>query len=107
MPNDCLRIIESKEKVRHSRNAVVSRISTNAPPSSSSPFDFELQQIAATLEDKLALSIDNRMSKLEKSINEMKALVVSTPATVNAVEEMCVTCGDHHNYNNFPLTRGG
>ncbi|GJS36532.1 reverse transcriptase domain-containing protein [Tanacetum coccineum] len=82
-------------------------VSTNAPPSSSSPSDFELQQIAATLEDKLALSIDNRMSKLEKSINEMKALVVSTPATVKAVEEMCVTCGDHHNYNNFPLTRGG
>ncbi|GJT99458.1 hypothetical protein Tco_1109797 [Tanacetum coccineum] len=62
MPNDCLRIIESKAKVRHSRNAVVSRVSTNAPPSSSSPSDFELQQIAATLEDKLALSIDNRMS---------------------------------------------
>ncbi|GKE49304.1 hypothetical protein Tco_1480562, partial [Tanacetum coccineum] len=64
MPNDCLRIIESKAKVRHSRNAVVSRVSTNAPPSSSSPSDFELQQIAATLEDKLALSIDNRMINL-------------------------------------------
>ncbi|GJV18424.1 reverse transcriptase domain-containing protein [Tanacetum coccineum] len=84
MPNDCLRIIESKAKVRHSRNAV-SRVSTNAPPSSSSPSNsFELQQIAATLEDKM----DIRMSHLEKSINEMKALVVTTPATVKAAEEI-------------------
>ncbi|GJU29349.1 hypothetical protein Tco_1172938 [Tanacetum coccineum] len=68
MPNDCLRIIESKAKVRHSRNAVL-RVSTNAPPSSSSPSNsFKLQQIATTLEDKMEV----RMSRLEKSINEMK-----------------------------------
>ncbi|GKB68001.1 hypothetical protein Tco_0929413 [Tanacetum coccineum] len=103
MPNVCLRIIESKAKVRHSQNAV-SRVSTNAPPSSSSPSNsFELQQIAATLEDKMEI----RMSRLEKSINEMKALVVTTPATVKAVEEICVTCGANHNFNNCPLTRGG
>ncbi|GJU32246.1 reverse transcriptase domain-containing protein [Tanacetum coccineum] len=107
MPNDCLRIIESKAKVQHSRNSVVSRVSMNAPPSSPSPSNLEHQQIATTLEDKLNLSIDNKMSKLEKSINEMKALVVSTPATVKAVEERCVTCGDRHHYNNCPLTRGG
>ncbi|GKD35305.1 uncharacterized mitochondrial protein-like protein [Tanacetum coccineum] len=101
MPNDCLRIIESKAKVRHSHNAV-SRVSTNAPPSSPSPSNsFELQQIAATLEDKMEI----RMSRLEKSINEMKALVVTTPATVKAVEEICVTCGANHNFNNCPLTR--
>ncbi|GJX28393.1 hypothetical protein Tco_0236472 [Tanacetum coccineum] len=53
----------------------------NAPPSSSSPSNsFELQQIAATLEDKL----DIRMSRLEKMISEMKSL---TPATVKAVKE--------------------
>ncbi|GJV61258.1 hypothetical protein Tco_1467358 [Tanacetum coccineum] len=103
MPNDCLRIIESKAKVRHSRNAV-SRVSTNAPLSSSSPSNsFELQQIAANLEDKMEI----RMSRLEKSINEMKALVVTPPATVKAVEEICVTCGANHNFNNCPLTRGG
>ncbi|GJX92354.1 reverse transcriptase domain-containing protein [Tanacetum coccineum] len=103
MPNDCLRIIESKAKVRHSRNAV-SRVSTNAPLSSSSPSNsFELQQIAATLEDKMEI----RMSRLEKSINEMKALVVTPPAIVKAVEEICVTCGANHNFNNCPLTRGG
>ncbi|GJT81969.1 reverse transcriptase domain-containing protein [Tanacetum coccineum] len=48
-----------------------------------------------------------RMSRLEKSINEMKALVVTPPVTVKAVEEICVTCGANHNFNNCPLTRGG
>ncbi|GJW45250.1 reverse transcriptase domain-containing protein [Tanacetum coccineum] len=101
MPNDCLPIIESKAKVRHSRNAI-SRVSTNAPPPSSSPSNsFELQQITATLEDKM----DLRMNRLEKSISEMKALVVTTPATVKAVEEVCVTYGANHNFNNCPLTR--
>ncbi|GJR49951.1 hypothetical protein Tco_1400472 [Tanacetum coccineum] len=76
----------------------------NAPlPSSSQSNSFELQQIAATLEDKIEI----RMSRLEKSINEMKALVVTPPATVKAVEEICVTCGANHNFNNCPLTRGG
>ncbi|GJU17961.1 reverse transcriptase domain-containing protein [Tanacetum coccineum] len=48
-----------------------------------------------------------RMSRLEKSINEMKALVVTTPSIVKAVEEVCVTCGANHNFNNCPLTRRG
>ncbi|GKF98240.1 hypothetical protein Tco_0297023, partial [Tanacetum coccineum] len=30
---------------------------------------------------------------------------VTTPATVKAVEEVCVTCGSNHNFNNCPLTR--
>ncbi|GJS60119.1 hypothetical protein Tco_0654903, partial [Tanacetum coccineum] len=47
------------------------------------------------------------MSRFEKSFNEMKALVVTPPATVKAVEEVCVTCGANHNFNNCPLTRGG
>ncbi|GJT74620.1 reverse transcriptase domain-containing protein [Tanacetum coccineum] len=100
MPRDGLAIIESKSKVRYSRSrAIEPRVSTNAPPSSSSPSNsFELQQIAATLEDKL----DIRMSRLEKTISEMKSL---TPATVKAVEEVCVTCGANHNFNNCPLTR--
>lgn len=36
-PNDCLRIIESRAKVRHTRNIVVSRVSTNATSISPSP----------------------------------------------------------------------
>ncbi|GJZ63567.1 reverse transcriptase domain-containing protein [Tanacetum coccineum] len=82
MPRDGLAIIESKSKVRYSRScAIEPRVSTNAPPSCSLPSNsFELQQIAATLEDKL----DIRMSRLEKALSEMKSL---TPATVKAVEE--------------------
>ncbi|GJS46504.1 reverse transcriptase domain-containing protein [Tanacetum coccineum] len=37
----------------------------------------------------------------------MKALVVTTPAPVKAVEEVCVTCGSNHNFNHCPLTRNG
>ncbi|GJV40394.1 reverse transcriptase domain-containing protein [Tanacetum coccineum] len=40
-------------------------------------------------------------------LNEMKALVITTPAPVKAVEEVCVTYGSNHNFNLCPLTRGG
>nr|GEZ53075.1 reverse transcriptase domain-containing protein [Tanacetum cinerariifolium] len=55
IPRECLSIIESKSKVRYSRCRVTdSRVSTNAPPLSFSPsHSFDLQQIAASLEDKL------------------------------------------------------
>ncbi|GJS67938.1 reverse transcriptase domain-containing protein [Tanacetum coccineum] len=33
--------------------------------------------------------------------------LVGTPAPVKAVEEVCVTCGSNHHFNNCPLTRGG
>ncbi|GJZ97910.1 hypothetical protein Tco_0670363 [Tanacetum coccineum] len=59
-----------------------------------------MQQIAASLEDKMTI-------KMNKMLNEMKALVVTTPAPVKAVEEVCVTCGSNHNFNHCPLTRGG
>ncbi|GJR55476.1 reverse transcriptase domain-containing protein [Tanacetum coccineum] len=51
---------------------------------------------------------DSRMalSKMKPNVESMKALVV-TPAPVKAVEEVCVTCGSNHNFNNCPLTRGG
>nr|GFA57966.1 reverse transcriptase domain-containing protein [Tanacetum cinerariifolium] len=64
IPRDGLAIIESKSKVRYSRSRETdSRVSTNAPlPSSSLSNSFELQQIAASLEDKL----DIRMSSFEK-----------------------------------------
>nr|GFA92863.1 hypothetical protein [Tanacetum cinerariifolium] len=56
----------------------------NAPPSSSSPSNsFDLQQIAASLEDKL----DIRMSRFEKSLNDMKASFVTPTAPIKAVEE--------------------
>ncbi|GJT92981.1 reverse transcriptase domain-containing protein [Tanacetum coccineum] len=58
-PNEGLQIIENKAKVRCSRNAVM-RVSTNAPPpsSTSSSSNFEFQQMAAALEDKMTLGMN-------------------------------------------------
>ncbi|GKF48640.1 hypothetical protein Tco_0141891, partial [Tanacetum coccineum] len=101
MPRDGLAIIESKSKVSYSRSHLNdSRAITNAPSSTSSPSNnpFEIQQMAALLEDKMNI----RMSRLEKAISEKNA---TTPATVKAVKEVCVTCGSNHNFNNYPLTR--
>ncbi|GJX14866.1 reverse transcriptase domain-containing protein [Tanacetum coccineum] len=101
MPREGLAIIESKSKVRYSRSrSNDSRAITNAPSSTSSPSNssFDVQQMAALLEDKMNI----RMSRLEKAISEKNA---TTPATVKAVEEVCVTCGSNHNFNNCPLTR--
>nr|GFB01146.1 reverse transcriptase domain-containing protein [Tanacetum cinerariifolium] len=104
IPRDGLSIIESKSKVRYSRSRVTdSRVSTNSPLSSSSPSNsFYLQQIAASLEDKL----DIGMNRFEKSLNDMKAFVTSL-APIKAVEEVCVTYGSNHSYNHCHLTRGG
>ncbi|GJS48735.1 hypothetical protein Tco_0598856 [Tanacetum coccineum] len=52
----------------------------------------------ASLEDKMTI-------KMNQMMNQMKALVVTTPAPVKAVEEVCVTCGSNHNFNHCPLTR--
>ncbi|GJR60578.1 reverse transcriptase domain-containing protein [Tanacetum coccineum] len=102
MPQEGLAIIESKSKVRYSRSrANDSRVSTDAPlsNSSSSNNSFDMQQIAASLEDKMTI-------KMNQMMNQMKALV-TTPAPVKAVEEVCVTCGSNHHFNHCPLTRGG
>ncbi|GKC94751.1 reverse transcriptase domain-containing protein, partial [Tanacetum coccineum] len=103
MPQEGLAIIESKSKVRYSRSrANDSRVSTDAPLSNSSPSNnsFDMQQIAASVEDKMTI-------KMKQMINEMKALIVTTPVPIKAVEEVCVTCGSNHNFNHCPLTRGG
>nr|GEZ46307.1 hypothetical protein [Tanacetum cinerariifolium] len=101
---ECLSIIESKSKVRYSMSRVIDvRANLNAPLSSSSPSNaFELQQIAASLEDKL----DIRMNRFEKSLNDMKNYFVTPTAPLKAVEEACVTYGANHSYNHCPLTRG-
>nr|GEX65587.1 reverse transcriptase domain-containing protein [Tanacetum cinerariifolium] len=75
----------------------------NAPLSSSLPSNsFDLQQIAASLEDKL----DIRMNRFEKSLNDMKNSFITPTAPSKAVEEVCVTCEANHRYNQCPLTRG-
>nr|GFA97849.1 hypothetical protein [Tanacetum cinerariifolium] len=99
IPRDGLSIIECKSKVRYSRSRVTdSRISMNAPLSSSLPFNsFDLQQIAASLEDKL----DIRMNRFEKSLNDMKAFVTPT-ALIKADEEIYVTFGNFVQGNRHP-----
>nr|GEU99505.1 reverse transcriptase domain-containing protein [Tanacetum cinerariifolium] len=85
IPRECLSIIESKSKVRYSRSRVTNlRISMNVLPSSSlASHSFDLQQIAASLKDKL----DIRMNRFEKSLNDMKASFVTPTAPIKAVEE--------------------
>nr|GFA17066.1 reverse transcriptase domain-containing protein [Tanacetum cinerariifolium] len=102
---ECLSIIESKSKVRYSRSRVTDvRANANAPlPSSFSHLNsFDLQQIATSLEDKL----DIRMNHFKKSLNDMKNSFITPTAPLKAFEEVCVTCGANHSYNQCPLTRG-
>ncbi|GJZ29639.1 hypothetical protein Tco_0574286, partial [Tanacetum coccineum] len=88
MPRDCLRIIESKSKVRNSRNKpVVANVSSSSSTPGISPDIAELKDIVKAL-------------LLEKKIQN-QAL---TP--VKAVEESCVTCGGTHSYQNYPATDG-
>nr|GFC71331.1 hypothetical protein [Tanacetum cinerariifolium] len=105
IPRECLSIIESKSKIRYSRSRVTDVIANANPPLSSSSHSnsFDLQQIAAALEDKL----DIRMNRFEKSLNEMKNSLVTPTVPFKAVTEVCVTCGSNHSYNQCPLTRGG
>ncbi|GJR78845.1 reverse transcriptase domain-containing protein [Tanacetum coccineum] len=85
MPRDCLRIIESKSKVRNSRNKpVVAKVSSSTLPSISSMLLSWKDYVKALLLDKK---------------NQSPA-----PTPVNAVEESCVTCGGTHSYQNSPAT---
>nr|GEU44414.1 reverse transcriptase domain-containing protein [Tanacetum cinerariifolium] len=105
IPRECLSIIESKLKVRYSRSRGTDmRANANAPLLSSSHSNsFDLQQIAASLEDKH----DILMNRFEKSLNEMKNSFITPTAPLKAVAEVCITCGSNHSYNQCPLTRGG
>ncbi|GKB31950.1 reverse transcriptase domain-containing protein [Tanacetum coccineum] len=88
MPRDCLRIIESKSKVRNSRNKpIVAKVSTSNSTPGISPDVAELKDMVK------ALLLDKK--------NQSQA-----PATVKAVEESCVTCGGAHSYQNCPATDG-
>nr|GFB32673.1 hypothetical protein [Tanacetum cinerariifolium] len=59
-------------------------------------------KIVASLEDKQ----DIRMNHFEKSLNDMKNSFITPTAPLKAVEEVCVTCGANHSYNQCQLTRG-
>ncbi|GJR04375.1 hypothetical protein Tco_0527359 [Tanacetum coccineum] len=86
MPQECLKIIESKSKVRQSRNkAVVAKMST----SSSTP---AISSDVAELKDMVRALIQDRKNQTPAS------------APVKAVEQSCVTCGGGHSYQNCPAT---
>ncbi|GKG35141.1 hypothetical protein Tco_0440295, partial [Tanacetum coccineum] len=68
MPQEGLAIIESKSKVRYSRSRANDlRVSTDAPlsNSSSSNNSFDMQQIAASLEDKMTIKMNQMMSQMK------------------------------------------
>nr|GEU31233.1 reverse transcriptase domain-containing protein [Tanacetum cinerariifolium] len=100
IPRECLSIIESKSKVRYSRSRVTDvRENTNAPLSSSSPSNsFDLQQSAASLEDKL----DIHMNCFKKSLNDMKNSFVTPTAPLKAFEENQMMNFMQNLYNNKP-----
>nr|GEY06391.1 reverse transcriptase domain-containing protein [Tanacetum cinerariifolium] len=81
---EALNIIESKLKVRYSRNKPnVSRMNTTSRENSS--------------------KTDDRIDKLTDQISTLVDIIskkVVTPATVKAVEKFCVTCGGDHAYYN-------
>ncbi|GJV59747.1 hypothetical protein Tco_1465847 [Tanacetum coccineum] len=87
MPRDCLAIIESKSKVRYSRDkAIVAKVGTSSSTPGVSPDVAELKDMVR------ALLLDKK--------NQSQA-----PATVKAVEESCVTCGGAHSYLGDALCR--
>nr|GEZ44189.1 hypothetical protein [Tanacetum cinerariifolium] len=93
MPRECLKIIESKSKVRQSRaKAIVAKVGT----SSSTPV---ISSDIVELKDMVkALLLDKK--------NQSPAPTPSTtPAPVNAVEPNCVTYGGAHSYQNCPATQ--
>nr|GEV47705.1 reverse transcriptase domain-containing protein [Tanacetum cinerariifolium] len=99
IPRECLSIIESKSKVRYSRSQITdSRANTNAPLSSLPSNSFDLQQIVASLEDKL----DIRMNRFEKSLNDIKASFITSTAPIKTVEENQMMNFMQNLYHNKP-----
>ncbi|GKC92235.1 hypothetical protein Tco_1157677, partial [Tanacetum coccineum] len=81
-PRDALTIIENKSKVCNARNKpIVSKVSTNAP-SSSTPHSPKI----AALVDAVKAMLHQKSSPL---------------ASVKAVEEICVTCDGPHPYHRW------
>ncbi|GJY99108.1 reverse transcriptase domain-containing protein [Tanacetum coccineum] len=84
MPRECLKIIESKSKVRQSRSkAIVAKVSTSSSTPGVSPDVAELKDMVK------ALLLDKK--------NQSQA-----PATVKAVKESCVTCCGAYSHRNCP-----
>nr|GEX34369.1 reverse transcriptase domain-containing protein [Tanacetum cinerariifolium] len=94
MPSDCLKIIESKSKVRQSRaKAVVAKVNSSSSTSAISSDVAELKDMVRAL-------------LLDKKIQSLAPASSTTPAPVKAVESNYVTCGGTHSYQNCPTTSG-
>ncbi|GJY43419.1 reverse transcriptase domain-containing protein [Tanacetum coccineum] len=87
---DALKIIENKSRVRNSRNKpIVSQVKASNVDSSE----------MAKLTDAVT-QVTNVVATM------MKQIQAPAPASVKAVEESCVTCGDAHSYRQCPTTDG-
>nr|GEX29186.1 reverse transcriptase domain-containing protein [Tanacetum cinerariifolium] len=81
MPRECLKIIESKSKVRQSRaKAVVAKLSTSSSTPAISSEVVELKDLVRAF----------LLDKKKQSSTPASSL---TPAPVKAVEPNCITCG--------------
>nr|GEV47336.1 reverse transcriptase domain-containing protein [Tanacetum cinerariifolium] len=81
MPSDCLKIIESKSKVRRSRaKAVVAKVNLNSSTPAISSDVVELKDMVRAL-------------LLDKKNQSSAQATSSTPAPIKAVKSNCVTCG--------------
>nr|GEV81191.1 reverse transcriptase domain-containing protein [Tanacetum cinerariifolium] len=92
MPRECLKIIESKSKVRQTRaKAIVAKVSTSSSTTAISSDVAELKDMVRAL-------------LLDKKNQSSAPVSSSTPAPVKEVEPNCVTCGGTHSYQNCPAT---
>nr|GFA48280.1 reverse transcriptase domain-containing protein [Tanacetum cinerariifolium] len=94
MPRECLKIIESKSKVRQSRaKAVVAKVNMSSSTLAISSEVSELKDLVRAL-------------LLDKKNQSSAPASSSAPALVKAIEPGCVTCGGTHSYQNCPATNG-
>ncbi|GKF02409.1 hypothetical protein Tco_0029332 [Tanacetum coccineum] len=94
MPHKCLKIIESKSKVRNSRNkAVIAKVSSSSSTPGISP-------VVAALTTEVS-ELKNMMMTMLIDKQKAQAFV-----PVKVVEQSCVTCGGAHSYRNCPTTDG-
>nr|GEW11976.1 reverse transcriptase domain-containing protein [Tanacetum cinerariifolium] len=92
IPRECLKIIESKSKVRQSQaKAVVAKVSTSSSTPSISSDVAELKDMVRVL----LLDKKNQSSPLAPSL---------TPAPVKAVEPNCATCGGSGTLPSYIIT---
>nr|GEX49522.1 reverse transcriptase domain-containing protein [Tanacetum cinerariifolium] len=87
---DVLTIIENKSKVRNSRNkSIVSQVKSSDANSSSS---FEIAKLTHAVNQQTS-AVTTVMTVILKQFQ-----ATSPPASIKAIEEICVTCGGAHPY---------